>query len=426
MNHSEDRALFENDHRFFEECEENIKSKIRYRLLHVDLIQKIDDTMTHLIEGLGRNVEKRVQKRCNLSIPEIVEDELNKLLANDVFLLDYSIPLLIFKYREDILQLTRRYSRSKFVTLSHNFRRQVYHALYIELTVLQAQKVSLSASIGMILKATISMDWLHKLSNQEDIKLLQNSDNKLAEKYQPVIHIKTQRLIDSSEMTKEDIKSDVTLMLLEKIRKGSLNKSYKQTGTVYAYLNTIIHRDIFTAFKKQRLKIKTESISSTHTPARIDTQVQYFEGSDELNYHLILHAQTLDNALTVVCKNEEVIRRFKLVLAMMYNAEKIQPSYIKSLYPECKQEAIDKILSFAQQDRDNRAYFFEFMNGILARIERTHKKESDSFRRNYERKEDKIWRVFSEKHNINFNRRGNTGIDYFAELVDHYFNLNKM
>jgi len=205
-----------------------------------------------------------------------------------------------------------------------------------------------------------------------------------------------------------------------------LSKSYKQNGTVYAYLNTIIYRDIFTAFKKQRLKIQTESISPIHAPARMDSQVRYFEGSDELNHHLCLHAQTLDNALTIVCKNEEVIRRFKLVLAMMYNAEKIQPKYIKSLYPDCKQETIDKILKFAQEDSDNRAHFFEFMNGILARIERTHQKESDSFRRNYERKEDKIWRVFFEKHNINFNRRGNTGIDYFAELVNHYFNLNQM
>jgi len=161
MNHYEDRAinlhLLENDrNRFFKVYEENIKSKIRCRLLHVGLVQKIDDTMTHLIEGLGHNVEKRVQQRCNLPIPKIVEDELSKLLSNDVFLIDNSIPLLIFKYREDILQLTRLYSRSKFVTLSHNFRRRVYHALHSELTALQTQKVSLSASIGMILKATVS------------------------------------------------------------------------------------------------------------------------------------------------------------------------------------------------------------------------------------------------------------------------------
>ncbi len=430
MNHYEDRAidlhlLRNHPERFFKEHGENIRSKISCRLLNVGLIQKIDNTMTHLFEELRDCIKKRLQQRCSIPTPQIVEEELNKLLNNDEFLLNNSIPLLIFKYRADILQLTKQYSRSKLVVLNHNFRRLVYHTLLTELEALSSQAVVLSASIGMILKATISMDWLHELSNQEDSKLLYNCDNRLAEKYRLIIRVKTRRLINSSEMTKEDIESDVTLMLLEKIRKGSLSKSYKQDGTVYAYLNTIIYRDIFTAFKKQQPKIQTESVSLKHDPALTDTQIRYFEGNDELNHHLSLHARTLDAALMVVCKNEEVTRRFKFILVMMYNAEKIQPKYIKSLYPGCKQETIDRILQFAEQNNENRAQFFEFMNGILSRIERTHKQKNDSFRKNYERKEDKIWHVLSERHDINFNRRGNTGIDYFAELVSYYFDKHE-
>ena len=432
MNHYEDRAinlhlLKNHPKRFFEVYEKNITAKIRCRLLNVGLIQQIDNTMTHLFEGLRCAVEIRIQQNTLSSTKEIVEEELNKLLDNDSFLLDNSIPLLIFKHRADILQLTKKYSRSKFVILNHSFRRWVYHALQEELTEIRAHKTTLSASIGMILKATISSDWLNELNNQEDIKLLHDYDNRLVEKYQPVIQIKTQRLIDSSEMTKEDIRSDVTLMLLEKIRKGSLSKSYKHNGTVYAYLNTIIQRDIYTAFKKQCPKIETESVSLRHDPALVDAQIRYFEGNDELKHHLDIHARTLDNLLTEVCKNEEITRRFKFILAMMYNADKMKPDYIKSLYPDCKQDTIEKILKFAEQDNDNRTCFFEFMTGILARIERTQKQKSDSFRKNYERKEDKIWSVFADKYKLNFNRRANIGIEYFADLVNHYFEhyLNK-
>jgi len=217
LNHYEDRAIIlhllkNHPKRFFKVHEEDITAKIRCRLLHVGLIQQIDNTMTHLFEGLRCAVETRIQQKDTLSsTKKIVEEELNKLLDNDLFLLDNSIPLLIFKYREDILKLTKQYSRSKFVILNHSFRRRVYHALHTELTELRAYKNTLSASIGMILKATVSSDWLHELSNQEDIKLLHDYDNRLVEKYQPVIQIKTQRLIDSSEMTKEDIRSDVIL-----------------------------------------------------------------------------------------------------------------------------------------------------------------------------------------------------------------------
>jgi len=82
---------------------------------------------------------------------------------------------------------------------------------------------------------------------------------------------------------------------------------------------------------------------------------------------------------------------------------------------------MDKILQFARQDNNSRSQFFEFMSGILARIERTQAQKSDSFRKNYERKEDRIWSVFADKHKIGFNRRENLGIDYFADLVQHYF-----
>lgn len=425
MNHDEDRAidlhlLSKNPKRFFEMYAGNIEAQIRCRLLRVGLAQYTDNSVAQLMEGLESVVKSRLEKKCSLNTYQIVERELNKLLNNNAFLLENSTPLLVSKYRADILKLIESYCREKFVTSSSNFRRHMYHTLHTELVALRHQTEPLCASIGMILKATVS-DLLHKVSNEEDIELLQSCDNKLAEKYRPVIHIKTQRMIDGTPTLKEDIEGDVTLILLEKIRKGSLKKNYKNDGTVYAYLNTIIYRDIYTVLKRHRPKIETVSVSNSYIPVSADSRIHRFESDDQLDHYLHSHAKTLDAALAIVCKSEEATRRFKLMLAMLYNTESIRPQHIKSLYPDCKRETIDEIIQFAEQSNHNRQDFFEFMNGILSRIERTQTQKSDSFRKNYERKEDKIWNDFFMRHNINFSRRGNENIEYFTELVQHYF-----
>jgi len=425
MNHDEDRAidlhLLSNDpERFFEMYAANIEAQIRCRLLYVGLTQYTDNSVAQLIKGLKNVVKSRLQKKCSLSTQEIVARKLNKLLNNNAFLLENSIPLLITKYRADILKLIECYCRDKFVTSSNNLRRHMYHALHTELMALRHQIEPLCASIGMILKATAS-DLLDRVSNEEDIELLQSCDNKLATKYKPVIHIKTQRMINGTPTLKEDIESDVTLILLEKIRKGSLEKNYKNDGTVYAYLNTIIYRDIYTALNRHRPKIETVSVSNSHILTSADSRIHRFESDDELSHYLRSHAKTLDATLSIVCKSEEATRRFKLILAMLYNTESIHPQHIKSLYPRCKRETIDEIIQFAGQNDHNRQDFFEFMNGILSRIERRQTQKSDSFRKNYERKEDKIWDDFFRRHNINFSRRGNENIEYFTELVQHYF-----
>ncbi len=426
MNHYEDRAidlhLLSNDpKRFFKAYTGNIEARIECRLSHVGLTQYTDNSMAQLMKGLKNVVKSRLQKECSPTTQQIVEREFNKLLNSDAFLLENSIPLLMAKYRTDIVKLIERYCRAKFVTSSSDLRRRVYQALYTELMAIRQQTEPLYASIGMTLKAIVSPNLLRKLSNEEDIELLQGCDNKLAEKYRPVIHIKTQRMIDGTATLKEDIESDVTLMLLEKIGKGSLKRNYKNDGTVYAYLNTVIQRDILTVLKRHRPKIETVSVSNLYTPVSEDSRMRHFEGSDELSYYLHLHAQTLDATLSIICKSEEATRRFKLILAMLYNTEGICSQHIKSLYPDCKPETIDEIIQFAEHDNHNRQDFFEFMNGILSRIERTQMQKSDSFRKNYERKEDKIWNDFFTRHNINFSRRGSQNIAYFTELVHHYF-----
>ena len=426
MNHYEDRAidlhlLSHAPERFFRTYAGNIEARIKCRLLHIGLIQYTDNSVAQVIKGLKNGVKSRLEKKCSLNTNDIIEQEFRALLNDDAFLLKNSIPLLMAKYRADILKLIKRYCRAKFVTSGHDLRRRVYHTLHTELMALRQQTEPLYASIGMILKATVSPDLLRKLSNEEDIELLQNCDNKLAEKYRPVIHIKTQRMIDGTTTLKEDIEGDVTLVLLEKIRKGSLKKNYKNDGTVYAYLNTIIQRDILTVLKRHRPKVETVSVSNSYILVSADSRIHRFEGEDELRYYLHLHAQTLDATLAIVCKNEEATRRFKFILAMMYNTEGISPQHIKSLYPDCKRETIDDIIQFAEQNDHSRQDFFEFVNGILSRIERTQTQKSDSFRKNYERKEDKIWVDLSARHNINFSRRGNENLAYFTELVQHYF-----
>jgi len=425
MDHYEDRAidlhlLSNNPKRFFSTYKGNIEAQIKCRLLNISLIQHTDDTMAQMIKSLKGTLKTYLKKECSPSTHEIVQREFEKLLNNDAFLLKNSIPLLMAKYEADILKLTERYCRAKFITSSDNLRQRVYDALHTELMALRHQKEPLYASIGLTLKATVSPNMLRRLSNEEDIELLQSCDNRLAEKYRPVIHIKTQRMIDGTTTLKEDIQSGATLMLLEKIRKSSLKKNYKNDGMVYPYLNTIIQRDILTVLKQHRSKIDTISVSNSYHPASTDSGISRFEGDDELSYYLHMHAQTLDAALTIVCKNEETARQFKLILAMMYNAEGINPRHIKSLYSDCKRETIDEIIQFAGQEQ-NRQDFFEFMNGILSRIEHTQTQKSDSFRKNYERKEDKIWDVLFTRHNINFSRRGNQNIAYFTELVRHYF-----
>ena len=425
MNHDEDRAidlhlLSENPKRFFKTYAGNIQAQIKCRLSHVGLTQYTDNSITQLMEGSKNAIQLRLQKDFSLSTQEIVERELNKLLNNDAFLLENSVSLLIAKYRADILKLIERYCRDKFVTSSNKLRYELYHALHPELVALRRQTVPLCGSIGMILKATVS-DLLDIVSNEEDIELLQSCDNRLATKYRPVIHIKTQRMINGTPTFKEDIESDVTLILLEKIRKGSLEKNYKNDGTVYAYLNTIIYRDIFTVLNRHRPKIEIVSVSNSHIPVSVDNRIRRFEGNDELSHYLHSHAKTLDATLSIICKSEEATRRFKLILAMLYNTEGICPQRIQSLYPACKPETIDEIMQFVGQNDYNRQYFFEFMNGVLSRIERKQAQKSDSFRKNYERKEDKIWDDFSKRYNINFSRRGNENIEYFAELIQYYF-----
>ena len=246
MNHYEDRAidlhlLSHDPQRFFRAYRGSIEAQIKCRLLRVGLTQYTDNSVAQLMKGLKNVLKSRLKKERDSDTHEIIEREFSKLLNSDAFLLENSIPLLMAKYRADVVKLVERYCRAKFVTSSHDLRRRVYQVLHTELMALRQQTEPLYASIGTTLKAMVSPELLRRLSNEEDTKLLQDCDYRLAEKYRPVIHIKTQRMIDGTTTLKEDIESDVTLMLLEKISKGSLEKNYNNDGTVYAYLNTIIY-----------------------------------------------------------------------------------------------------------------------------------------------------------------------------------------
>ncbi len=430
MNHYEDGRidsyLLESDpERFFKSYRQKPEDRIKCNLLQVGFETEFNASTQRFFGALQQSLKKRMGNRQaeKISVRRMVSEESNKLLNDDAYLLKNIVPLLIYKYRGDIRDLVKRYAKGKFLNFGHQFRSRVYQALHEELTAYSHLSNQLVASPGMLLKAIVSKEWLTQLSHAEDTELLENGNNRLVEKYQPVIKIKTHRYIDGTATIKEDIESDVTLMLLEKIEKGSLRKNYNGNGTVSAYLNTIIYRDVFTALKKQRPKIDTIPVSPYQHNYCTDSEAEQFEGNDQLNYYLNAHAQTLDAAMRITCRKPGQVERFKLTLMVLYGTEVIENQCIISLFPNCPQSLADEITAFANSKESafNKDYFFGFLGNMLARIEQTEVQKGDSFRKNYERKEDKIWGVFTERHQINFNRRGRQNISYFEELVNYYF-----
>ncbi len=430
MIHNEDSKidaylLASDPKRFLERYRQQPERRIKCHLENVGLTTEIESSTVRFFNALQHVLKDRFDnnlKNNRISVNRIVSEEINRLFNCDDFLFRNSIALLIYKYRDDIRDLIKRYASNRYLYLGQSFRKRVYYALHNELTDYQHDN-SYNVSAGMLLKASITPQWLEKLSHEEDAELLKSCSNQLVEKYQPTINIKILKCIDGSTTMKEDIQSDVLLMLLEKVRKGSLERNYSGNGTVFSYLNTIIQRDIYTALKKQRKKIDTVPVEH-HANFTTESNVRCFERDDELKYYLNLHAETLESAMHTVCRKDGQVRKFKFIMMMRYGLEDINTEKIISIFPNCSADMANEIVQFANSETNtsNKDYFFGFLSNILARLERKEGQKGDSFRKNYERKEDKIWNVFTERHQINFNRRGRQNINYFEELVNYYFN----